>query len=293
MKVVMESGKYVVAVSGGVDSMVLLDLLARQKNLELVVAHFDHGIREDSGEDRLLVQQATKGYGLVFEYAKGKLGATASEDTARKARYAFLEEIRKKHHAKAIITAHHQDDVLETALLNLLRGTGRKGIAALTSTDTIVRPLLDVTKDELIAYARSHALAWREDSTNKNTEYLRNYIRIRILPNIQPKAKQELLSLVRKLQITNKAIDQEIANYLQVKEENIKYVDKKLLQNVSHHVGSEIIAEWLRLNQLRDFDRKTIERILVAAKTFKPGQRVDVQHEKYVVIGAQTLEIAS
>jgi tRNA(Ile)-lysidine synthetase-like protein len=132
MKIQLPKGRYVVAVSGGVDSVVLLDALSKLPNLELVVAHLDHGIREDSIEDRRFVASLAASYGLVFEYGEGRLGSGASEATAREARYNFLRGVKMKHDAKAIITAHHQDDLIETAILNMLRGTGRKGLTSLS-----------------------------------------------------------------------------------------------------------------------------------------------------------------
>src|SRR4051812_31887046 len=115
MKVKVPRGKYILAVSGGVDSMVLLDLLARKPGIELVVAHFDHGIRPDSKKDEVLVRKAAASYGVAFEPGQGNLGPAASEATARQARYHFLDEVLTKHQALKIITAHHQDDAIETA----------------------------------------------------------------------------------------------------------------------------------------------------------------------------------
>src|SRR5689334_19288064 len=122
----VQPGKYVLAVSGGVDSMVLLHALQGRPGVKLVVAHYDHGIRPDSHEDRHLVQVVAAQHGLPFEYEEDWLGWGTSEETAREARYNFLERTRQRHKSDAIITAHHQDDVLETAIINLLRGTGRK-----------------------------------------------------------------------------------------------------------------------------------------------------------------------
>src|SRR3989338_2021299 len=146
-------GRYVLAVSGGVDSIVLLDLLAKQakspklrvpssdkkapssqlpvRSYKFVVAHFNHSIRLDSGEDEKLVADAAGKYGLRFKVGQGRLGPGTSEDQARTARYKFLETVRKSCQAKTIITAHHQDDVMETAILNLLRGSGRRGLTAI------------------------------------------------------------------------------------------------------------------------------------------------------------------
>src|SRR4051794_19867846 len=122
--VLPKPGSYVVAVSGGVDSMALLHYLQTRPGIKLTVAHFDHGIRDDSPEDRKLAQEVAKSYKLPFVYHEGRLGGEASEATARAARYDFLNKVRRSSQAQAIITAHHQDDLLETAILNMLRGTG-------------------------------------------------------------------------------------------------------------------------------------------------------------------------
>src|SRR5689334_6585659 len=115
-------GHYVVAVSGGVDSMALLHMLNSRPDLKLTVAHFDHGIRDDSAQDLLLVEKVAKSYGRPFVFKAGRLGPDASEAGARTARYRFLRQVLRDCGAKAIITGHHQDDLLETAILNMLRG---------------------------------------------------------------------------------------------------------------------------------------------------------------------------
>src|SRR5579884_3654782 len=116
MEIQLEPGAYVVAVSGGVDSVVLLDLLTKNHNLKLTVAHFDHGKRKDSASDRHFVQKLAEKHGLSFVYAEGRLGLGASEAAARKARYKFLQQVRESAEARAVVTAHHQDDLLETAI---------------------------------------------------------------------------------------------------------------------------------------------------------------------------------
>ncbi len=203
---------YVIAVSGGVDSVALLDLIVsgRWKDLslnypfadssyQLVVAHFDHGIREDSGADADFVEKLAAKHQLPFELGAAKLGKNTSENTARIERYSFLQKCRKKYKAQAIITAHHQDDVLETAIINLLRGTGWRGLVSLGSTKVMLRPLLNTSKRDIVAYAKSRDLTWREDSTNKNQRYLRNYIRHSLIPAAQEadsNFKQKLLQII-------------------------------------------------------------------------------------------------
>ena len=169
--------RLVVAVSGGVDSVVLLDMLVHEKQHELVVAHFDHGIREDSAEDAQFVAELAEHYGLSFELKREELGANASEELARTRRYEFLRLIAQRYDAQ-IATAHHMDDVAETIAINLTRGTGWRGVACLSSD--IYRPLLNTTKAELREYAENNHLQWREDSTNASDAYLRNRLRRKI-----------------------------------------------------------------------------------------------------------------
>ena len=163
MKLDVKPGKYVLAVSGGVDSMVLLDLLSKLPDIELVVAHFNHGIRDDSDEDEGLVIAAAQRYGLPFAVGLGKLGPCTSEDEARQARYAFLEEVQEDFEAGGIITAHHLDDLIETAFLNILRGTNSRGLIAITDNPKITRPILKTSKKSILKYAQEHSLRWRED----------------------------------------------------------------------------------------------------------------------------------
>jgi len=205
----------VVAVSGGIDSVALLHMLHRTSAHELVVAHVDHGIRDaESSRDASFVRQLAKRYGLPFETIRLNLGPEASEATARSARYAWLEEVRRQHGADAIATAHHQDDVLETIILNILRGTGWRGLASLRSTDERYRPLLAVPKATVARYAIDNQLLWREDSTNYSTRYTRNYIRHVMLPRLSPSARAQLLALARQQHDLRRTIEQEAETLL-------------------------------------------------------------------------------
>jgi len=192
----MEQQRYIVAVSGGVDSMVLLDVMAQRYTAShLVVAHFDHGIRPDSQRDAECVREAAKRYDIAFEMRREELGERASEALARDRRYAFLRELAEKYQA-TIVTAHHLDDLVETIAINLTRGTGWRGLAVLDSD--VERPLIDKEKSELITYAKTHRIAWREDATNHTEKYLRNRLRRRFLAlnaNDRAEIKREIQSL--------------------------------------------------------------------------------------------------
>jgi tRNA(Ile)-lysidine synthetase-like protein len=184
--------KLVVAVSGGVDSVVLLDMLAQTGEHELVVAHFDHGIRPESAADARFVELLAKKYSIPFETTRVELGKKASEDTARRARYDFLRYVAAQHNAK-LTTAHHQGDVVETIAINLVRGTGWRGLAVLNDP-TIYRPLLDYSKNQLYQYAVKNGLEWVEDVTNTTDAYLRNRLRKR-LNLLDETTKTELIRL--------------------------------------------------------------------------------------------------
>lgn len=201
MKLELSAGTYIVAVSGGVDSVVLLDLLARDERLQLIVAHFDHGIREDSAQDALFVERLAKTHGLRYVAKREELGRGVSEERARERRYAFLRAVADEYRAQ-IVTAHHADDSIETIAINLMRGTGWRGLAVLDNP-SILRPLLPYRKRELLAYAKTHNLAWHEDSTNSDESYLRNKLRTKIAKRLSDNDVLQLLAL-RAHQCANK-----------------------------------------------------------------------------------------
>lgn len=193
---------FVLAVSGGVDSVVLLDMLSKQ-NAKLIVAYFDHGTRVDSASDGEFVRSLAEKYGCSFETRREELGADVSEELARKCRYGFLREISCKHDAQ-LITAHHADDVIETIAINIIRGTGWRGLASMDSD--ILRPLAMMFKSEIINYARQNNLQWREDSTNASDKYLRNRIRKK-LADLDEDSKMQLLALWEQQKFLRREID--------------------------------------------------------------------------------------
>jgi tRNA(Ile)-lysidine synthetase-like protein len=278
-------GTFVVAVSGGVDSMVLLDLLTRIGGMELVVAHFEHGIRDDSVEDLRHVEAAAGRYGLPFVYARGNLGKNASEVAAREARYAFLHKVRCDRSAQAIVTAHHQGDLVETALINLARGTGRQGLSALKSTDTVIRPLLGHTKQQLIDYATANNITWREDSTNSDERYLRNYLRRRVLPAMTPEQHEQLLRHIYMARHLNDKIDTILRPMIQQ-----GWLDRQWFIMLPHDVSMEVMAAWLRHHQAA-FDRRMVERLVRFAKTALPGKRLDVDKKNVLQAGKEHITL--
>jgi len=292
MNVVLpKPGIYIVAVSGGVDSVALLDILRQQPYLKLIVAHLDHGIRLDSSEDRELVQDRAAGLGLPFVYNEANLGSSSSEAVARQARYKFLRQAQKDYKAQAIITAHHQDDVLETAIINLLRGSGRKGLTSLSSRPDIIRPLLNVTKQDLINYAKNQRLRWRDDPTNKDETYLRNYVRHQLLARFSDLDKVKLVTIVTSLTGVNQDIDRLLADQLNIHLAD-GCLDRQWFNSLPHNVAREVMATWLRANDMRDFDSRALERLVVVAKTAQPGKQIEAIHGVKMIVKNDNLALA-
>lgn len=286
MKIDIQPGRYVLAVSGGVDSVVLLDMITQKPELELIVAHFDHGIRNDSAKDAAFVAKLAQKYHLQFFSERVELGPKASEATARRYRYAFLEKVKHSVDAQAIITAHHQDDVIETALLNVLRGTQHKGLVSLQSSDEIIRPLLDIAKEQLLSYAQQHHLAWREDSTNQNQNYKRNELRAVLKNSLLPEQRQHIIEQLQQVKSQSQQIETVVRAILA--DQPPGALSRDLLRSVDNQVAYELVAEWLRANKI-SFDRKTLKRVVQGNQDLHSGGQIDLQGNFYCLLQKQQI----
>lgn len=249
---------YVVAVSGGVDSVVLLDILSKQPHAQLVVAHFDHGIRDESAADAQFVKELAAHYGWPFEHRRENLGPRASEAVARERRYLFLDEVAKKH-AAHLLTAHHLDDLVETIAIAFTRGTGWRGLAVFGGTAR--RPLLGMQKRDLIEYAQKNGLSWREDSTNTQPVYLRNRLRQKA-HQIPEDSKRQLHALYAHQKALRSEIENEALALIGPGPQYSRY----LFTNVSTSVALEL----LRAVTKGTLTRPQLLRLLHAVKTAQP-----------------------
>jgi len=184
--------KVLLAISGGVDSMVLVDVF-RRLNLNIGIAHCNFSLRgEESDKDEELVIAYAKRHNTPIHHIRFDTKKEANrlklstQLTARKLRYNWFSEIKEKHNYTYLATAHHLDDQLETFIFNLSRGTGISGLRAMLPLNNgLIRPLLNVSKDEVYAYAKKESINWREDKSNTKDKYSRNYIRHQITPKLK------------------------------------------------------------------------------------------------------------
>ena len=199
--------KIIVAVSGGVDSIVLLDLLSELRGAfewELTVAHLNHDLRgSESLDDQHFVESAAKSYGYECYSERANTRAIAElrhqsiQEAARELRYEFFGKLRKSLGFQKIATAHHADDNAETMIFNFLRGAGVQGLSGIPKFRRdldVVRPLLGCTRKELLSYAEEKKLRHREDSSNAKSEYSRNFIRQSVIPVIQENINPNLVA---------------------------------------------------------------------------------------------------
>ena len=290
-------GRYVLAVSGGADSMTLLHLLATAapaRGYELVVAHFDHGLRPDSAADAQFVRGAAKRYNLPCAHHAAHLGQ-ASEAVARSARHLWLETVRLQHDAAAIVTGHHQDDLLETSLLNLARGTGRRGLAPM-HLGAILRPMLRVSRAELRAYAAAAPIAWREDSTNADQTNPRNFLRHRLLAAATPEWRARYLGHIDEMASCNERTNQALQSLLAPHRVDVHTftIPRAVIRSLSLPEIEELLLAAARsLLPSAQFDRRLVQELALFALTapsarrrpFHPTLQVVVRRDSVTVLG--------
>lgn len=207
-----KNASIVVACSGGPDSMCLLDLVTKLKdelNLNIIVAHVNHKLRSESEEEAKMVENYAKENNITFELLEitDYINGNFTEEDARKRRYNFFNEIIKKYQASALLTAHHGDDLIETILMRLTRGSnlsGYIGIKEISQNENYktLRPLLSITKDEIINYLKENNVPYRLDKTNEELKHTRNRYRHIVLPFLKkenPKVHEKYLKFSKEL----------------------------------------------------------------------------------------------
>lgn len=269
--------QFLVAISGGVDSVVLAHL-CHHAGISFTLAHCNFKLRgEESDRDELLVRELAKGWGVEVEVQTFDTNIFAQQhkisiqEAARQLRYAWFEEImKKKPQLKWLLTAHHADDNIETLAMNFFRGTGIVGLTGIPSRNgKILRPLLSFSRQQILKVAMENNLSFVEDSSNLKEEYTRNYFRLTVLPSIEkvyPNVKENLQDNIKRFQA--------IENF---------YRDavKKVLSKILQPRGNEI---HIAIALLRPYYKTSLLYEILSPYGFSAGQI----EEAWQLLDAQT-----
>jgi tRNA(Ile)-lysidine synthase len=255
--------RVVVAFSGGPDSLCLLEILsglvtAGKLDFKLVACHVDHMLRPCSGSDAEFCQKHADSMGIPFELRRADISSVAAdeglclEDAARSARYHLLEEVAGEVGASAVATGHHLDDQAETVIMRILRGSGLNGLTGILpgrpispgSDIALVRPMLEVSRKQILSYLKERKLKWLTDETNTDTSYLRNHIRANLLPLLEnqynPAIKETLARLARSAlsasETLRPVIDQAYSEYLLSASKESIYLDLQGLRTANSYL---------------------------------------------------------
>ena len=276
----------VCATSGGVDSMCLINILLNY-NIKIVCAHVNHNLREESNEEYEFVKNFCKSNNIIFEgIVLDKIDNGNLESKFRKKRYEFFNNIVKKYNAKYLLTAHHGDDLIETILMRIVRGSSIEGYSGFdyivdNNNYKILRPLVYLTKSDLYEYAKENNIEYREDKTNQSDNYTRNRYRKYILPKLKEENKNVHMKFIKfsnELSSASKFINNYVDNLLdKYYFNNILDIDQ--IKNMDEFIIKKVIYEVLKdnyKNNINLINDNNINEIIKIIKSNKPNLSVDL-----------------
>ena len=271
--------KLILAVSGGVDSMALL---AMYSHADIIVAHIDHGTRKSSAEDADFVRQKCQELGVKFYETKLELGEGISEELARKKRYEFLKTIQEKE-GGTLCTAHHLDDVLESIAINLIRGTGWRGLTPFYG-DELVRSFIisKMWKRDVLKFAGEHGVCFRQDPTNHEADYLRNRVREK-MAELDEAARVDIINLFEKQNKLRGKIEKLVTELAEQTIVGKNFHKKELFLTADGKVSLEILRE-ICLMHGYSLTRKQLGDFLLAISTYAPHKKFNLPKNHFVTI---------
>ena len=271
--------KLILAVSGGVDSMALLAMYA---HADIIVAHIDHGTRKSSANDADFVRRKCQELGVKFYETKLELGEGVSEELARKKRYEFLKTIQEKE-SGTLCTAHHLDDVLESIAINLIRGTGWRGLTPFYG-DELVRPFIisKMWKRDVLKFAGEQKICFRQDPTNYETNYLRNRVREKMVV-LDERARVDIIELFEKQNELRGKIEKLVTELAKQTVVGKNFHKKNLFLAADEKVAIEVLRE-ICLMHGYSLTRKQLADFLSAIKTYAPHKRFNLPKNHFVTI---------
>ena len=271
--------KLILAVSGGVDSMALLAMYA---HADIVVAHIDHGTRKSSADDADFVRRKCQELGVKFYETRLKLGEGVSEELARKKRYEFLKTIQEKE-GGTICTAHHLDDVLESIAINLIRGTGWRGLTPFYG-DELVRPFIisRMWKRDVLKFAGEQNICFRQDPTNYEADYLRNRVREK-MAELDETTQADIIELFEKQNELRGKIEKIVTELAKQTVVGKNFHKKELILAADEKVALEVLREICLIHGY-SLTRKQLADFLAAIKTYAPHKKFNLPKNHFVTI---------
>ena len=296
--------RVVVGISGGPDSMLLLNLLVNSNidNQDIIVAHINHNVRSVSDEEEEFVKSVCTEYGVVFHSIKlPKKTGNNFEKWARERRYEFYEKLIDNYNAKYLMTAHHGDDLVETILMKIVRGSNLKGYSGFAKEEVrdkyiLVRPLISKTKDEIIFYNDKHNIKYVIDESNSSLLYTRNRYRHNILRKFKeedPNVHFKFLEFSENL----KDISNFFERYINIEKNKVFDTDKIIIDKIKLYekvVQRQFIYNWLFDNyqdRISCINRSHIDNIISLIYNERPNISLDLPGNKQVVKSYNKLSI--
>lgn len=283
----------VIGVSAGPDSMCLLDLL-QKKTTKIVVCHINHNVRKESIEEEKYITKYCQDKNIILEKTTiNNYQENNFENEARKKRYMFYEEILKKYNSKTLLLAHHGDDLIETILMKISRGSNLEGYAGIKEISNvknyqIIRPLLKYTKEDIINYNKSNNIKYYNDSSNQSTNYTRNRYRLNILPllkkedkNIHKKYLKYSKTLIEYDDYIKREVKRNINNVYKdniINIDNLNKLDTFLIKNILYNIMNNIYQN--KNNIITD---RHIQNIISLLNNTKPNIKIDLPNNKEIV----------
>ena len=283
----------VIGVSAGPDSMCLLNILQKKTN-KIIVCHINHNVRKESIEEEEYITKYCKDNNLILEKMTIKdYQENNFENEARKKRYTFYEETLKKYNSNTLLLAHHGDDLIETVLMKIARGSNIEGYAGIKKITNIknyqiIRPLLNYTKEDILKYNKENNIKYYIDNSNKNESYTRNRYRIHILPFLKKEDKYIHKKFIKysktlieyddyiKREVQKNIKNIYIKNTILIKELN--KLDKFLIKNILYYILNDIYQ-----NKNNIITEKHIENIISTINNNKPNLKIDLPLEKEII----------
>lgn len=301
-KTLKENETLITATSGGPDSMALLSLLiklSQTKKITIICAHVNHNLRKESQEEAIMVEKYANENNLIFEKMEINHYKGNTENYARTQRYNFFEKLIKKYNATYLLTAHHGDDLTETILMRMVRGSSLKGYSGfqeITDKETykIYRPLITKTKDELLNYVKTNNIPYAVDKTNFSEEYTRNRYRLNILPILKKENKSvhlKFLKFSETLKLYDDHINKEANEKLNKVYQN-NNLNLKLFENEDELIKRKILYQILNNLYYKNISLITdnhVELILNIIESPRPNLKINLPNKVLVIKNYQNL----